>query len=210
MISKSVSSQRCADCAAIRDTAMRASMRSTRNPQVRRAPRIQVSVPAACQVAATVQVAKASVATQIAGVIGFRAGGSRVEAPPRPAPGVPAGSSAATARCWGASRWPARPPSAPHGDDPRGEVAVASAARVEKPGQVAWRVVAHHQLDLVAALAQRLGLVLGVAQRRRPGRTNENGTMIPIFTRKAAASAGTRRATPSSSTESETAREIRA
>ncbi len=49
---------------------MRASIRSARNPQVLRAPRIQPSSPAACQVAAIPQEAKESAATQIAGVIG--------------------------------------------------------------------------------------------------------------------------------------------
>ena len=58
-------------------------------------------------------------------------------------------------------------------DDPRREVAVAAAARVEEPRQVPGRVVAHHDLDLVAARAERVGLVLGVLDDAAPVRPRE-------------------------------------
>ncbi len=52
-ISNPIPSQRSADSAALRDTAILASIRSIRNPQTFRPPRIQPRSPAACQVATT-------------------------------------------------------------------------------------------------------------------------------------------------------------
>ena len=69
-ISKPPPSQRSADSAAMRETAMRVSRRSIRKPQTGSAARIQARSPAACHVATAGHSANASVATQIVGVNG--------------------------------------------------------------------------------------------------------------------------------------------
>ena len=75
---------------------------------------------------------------------------------------------AARGRCSAASRSPARRPSGPTGMIRPAAVAVPAGARMEQPRQPPRRVVAHHDLHLVPARAQRGGLVLGVLDDAAP------------------------------------------
>ena len=163
--------QRAADSSAIGETAMRASMRSIRKPQKWSAGPIQPRSPCAWCVATIGHCANESAATQIAGVIGscrwidveLLVLEDAAHAPDR-------ARREHDVRQRAVRRHDDR---AADGDDPLRQLAVTAAARVQEARQLSRRVVAHQDLHVVAAAAQRGGLVLGVLDHPSPVRPRE-------------------------------------
>ena len=94
-------------------------------------------------------------------------------------------------------------------DDPGGQVAVPTGARMQEPREPAGRIVPHQDLDVVPAVAQRGRLVLGVLDDPAPVRPRERDD-DPDLHARAPAKMGASRSIPASSVSSVTESERRA
>ena len=173
-----------------RETAMRWSTRSIRKPHAGIPRRIQPRSPEAWWVATIGSVASARTATQIAGVIGsWRwSTSNRSRSSTRRMRKNDRGLST----MFGSEPFAGTITERPTGMTFGGRVSVPADARVERTGELARRVVAHHEPARRARGASSAAAWSSACSTTAPQNDHENGTTMPIFTPGAYKSLATR------------------